>query len=41
MWLRTGRRVMEPAGERVGHKREQNLGVLALEVGPGADGFTV
>lgn len=41
VWLRTGRRVMEPAGKRVGHKREQNVGVLALEVGPGAGGLTV
>lgn len=26
---------MEPAGERVGHKKEQSLGVLALGVGLG------
>lgn len=26
---------MEPVGERVGHKKEQSLGILALGVGPG------
>lgn len=34
--LRTRKGVTEHAGEWTGHKREQNLRVLALGVGPGA-----